>query len=588
MSSLFHTWCATAQRIGQRRDAVEKIALAAGYFATLSPSALDLAACYLCEGAFAQASGRRVALGSATIGRFAAHFCEIDYDAVFRPCRAATGSGSETIEKLLANLDAARAKMSGRVLSLADVHAVFGALYRARHREEKEAILASTWSRMTPLEVRCFLHILGKGSLRIGFDEGDVLAALALAFEADPGAIRRAHMRTGSVGRTAVLAQQQALDDARFRLFRPVALMLASPLYDRRNVEACAYLAEEMFDGMRCQVHAQHERVVLFSRDGKDVSPVFPEVVEGLARCRLDGVVLDGQLVVFERDAIQSSQRLQQRMGVPKPTREVCAAHPVCFVAYDLMAHHATPAVDLPLEQRRAFLEALALRHGFPVAVQFDLAAWTDVDALVDHAIAHGNAGVMLKRRGSLYDHGQRGNAWLTVKRPLGTLDTVILYAHADPGARAELYNDFTLGIRVDDDERFDETFIPISRAAAGCSNDELSRLTQALRPLIRERYGATLALKPQIVVTLEFDDVQINRRTKANFALGLPRFKAVRWDRAPNDIDTLKMVEALYRHQLQRERLTQSDGDPSFRVPTLPVIQSSVGYTTRYGPLDP
>ncbi|MDX1640382.1 MAG: hypothetical protein R3220_01700, partial [Balneolaceae bacterium] len=62
---------------------------------------LHLAAQFTAEGAFEEVSGKRASVGSRTSGLAAAKFCEIDYDLVFKPCRTATGSSSETIERLI-------------------------------------------------------------------------------------------------------------------------------------------------------------------------------------------------------------------------------------------------------------------------------------------------------------------------------------------------------------------------------------------------------------------------------------------------------------------------------------------------------
>lgn len=170
----------------------------------------------------------------------------------------------------------------------------------------------------------------------------------------------------------------------------------------------------------------------------------------------------------------------------------------------------------------------------------------------------------MLKKKNSAYEYGQRRKSWLKVKKPVGTLDTVIMYAHAGSGKRGGYYSDFTLGIRVKEDERYEEEFIPIGKAYGGYSNKEMVKLNKQIKELAVEKYGPTLGLIPKIIVELEFDDIRVNKRTKANYTLRLPRFKAIRWDLGPKDADTLKDVERMYREKINRERLKQ-DKNPSF-----------------------
>ena len=59
-------------------------------------------------------------------------------------------------------------------------------------------------------------------------------------------------------------------------------------------------------------------------------------------------------------------------------------------------------------------------------------------------------------------------------------------------------------------------------------------------------------------------EDIQINRRTKAKYTLRFPRFKAIRWDLSPSDADSLKDVEEMYNHKINKQRVSQRV-NPSF-----------------------
>jgi ATP-dependent DNA ligase I len=622
-ASLFRLFAGIAQQLAETRRTSEKVQLCAAYLRKLgSDTDLDLAVRYLGEGAFSTVSGKRAAIGHRTIAICAAQYLEIDYEMVFRPSRIATGSASETIEKLMENLDVARSKRHSNVtLSLKELDERFQRLATLRKREEKEAFLMEVWRDLSPTEVKYFLRILGGGSLRIGFESRSLLNAIAIAFDADPEAVRYTHMITGSVGKTAVMARNRTLDDARFRLFQPVAFMLASPYeapnakvqrgeeahnemarseeirsdetlhrdqadngkarsdsvrdYEpqhntanedqTRSVQArideplADYLAEEKFDGMRCQLHTDGSRVMLYSRDLNDISASFPEIVDGFATRTMPPTVLDGEICVFFDDTIQPFQLLQKRMGVKKPTPKLLKSYPVTFIAYDMLYTGNRPLFSEPLYKRRALLEQVCREWDIPVVRQFDVHSVEDVDRLFEQAVTHGNEGLILKKRDSVYEFGQRRKSWIKVKRPGGSLDTVILYATAGSGKRGGTYSDYTLGIRVQDDSRFDQSFVPIGKAYGGYTDDELKRLNTAIKPLIRERFGPTLSLEPKIVVEIEFDEIQVNRRTKAGYTLRLPRFRAIRWDKGPADTDTIAEVERLYNEKQTRERHTQT-----------------------------
>lgn len=564
-TKLFKTLAETAQAIFETRGSNAKINLAAAYFRSLDiDHDLRLAAQYLGEGAFSDVSGKRASVGHRTIAVLAAKFCEIDYDLVFKPCRTVTGSSSETIQKLMSNLPEARAKWTDAEISLSDVASIYEQLYITSKRDLKQEILKEAWSNMTPLEMKYFIRIMGQGSLRIGFETRSVVSAIAKAFGKDTEDVRYAHMITGSLGETALLAKTNRLDEATFKLFHPLSFMLASPMESRSIEQVEHYIAEEKFDGMRCQAHIAGNKIELYSRDLNEITTSFPEITEFFTDKNLTDTVLDGEICVFKNNTIMPFQLLQKRMGVKKPTSKLMEEYPVIFVSYDVLFHGSDSLFDKSLTERRKILESLAKSYQLPLTTQMEVHSMEDVDRLFDQAIAHGNEGLMLKRKDSSYEYGQRRKSWLKVKKPSGSLDTVILYAHAGSGKRGGTYSDFTLGISVKDDDRYEEEFIPIGKAYGGYSNEELAAMNKRIKELTLERFGPTLLLKPELLVELEFEDIQINKRTKAKYTLRLPRFKAIRWDLSPNDADTLKDVERMYQSKLDQEREAQG-GNPSF-----------------------
>lgn len=568
-SHSFKKLARTAQQINETRSTNAKISLCAAYFRSIEADAdLNRAAQFLGEGAFSSISGKRASVGSRTYSTCAAEFCEIDYEKVFKPCKNALGSSSEAIEKLMHNIETAKQKRNPAQLSLEKIEEIYQELYRVSGRAEKQKILREAWTQMTPVEIKYFIRIMTQGSLRIGFETRSVVSAITQAFGKKLDDVRYAHMITGSVGRTAVLCKNDNLDEASFELFHPLSFMLASPIENRAVDDLDGYIAEEKFDGMRAQTHISGQQVEIYSRDLNDITHSFPEIVQFFIKRDLPELVLDGEICVYKDSEILPFQLLQKRMGRKEPSQKVMKKYPVLFIAYDILFHDNRPLFDQPLSERRELLEELTEKHDLPVTNQFEVEDHDHVDKLFERALAHGNEGLMLKKKNSTYEYGQRRKSWLKVKKPGGTLDTVIMYAHAGSGKRGGYYSDFTLGIRVAEDERYEEEFIPIGKAYGGYTDEEMKRLNDRIKDLTVEKYGPTLGLIPEIVVELEFDDIQVNKRTKANYTLRLPRFKAIRWDLSPKDVDTLKDVERLYQQKIDRDRLKQ-DENPSFYFKT-------------------
>lgn len=561
----FLSLCELAQSISRTRGNNSKIALCEAYLSGLDDDRdIELAAQYLSEGAFSSVSGKNSAIGHRTIAVLAAEFCEIDYDLVFKPSRTATGSSSETIHRLLENIPEARAKWTQKNLTLQDVDAIYESLFLTKKRELKKRMILDAWASMSPLEVRYFIRIMGQGSLRIGFEEKSVEHAIAKSFKKKIEAVRYARMITGSMGLTAILAKTDQLDTASFKMFSPISFMLATPIESRKVGDLSEYIVEEKFDGMRCQVHISNDKVELYSRDLNMITSSFPEIVEFFLAKQMPDAVLDGEICVFKDNTIMPFQHLQKRMGVKKPSQLLLEEYPVLFISYDLLYQDGKPLFDLRLTERRKKLEKFSKKASFAITSQMHIDEKEDVEFLFNRALDHGNEGLMLKRKDSSYEYGQRRKSWLKVKKPSGSLDTVMLYAHAGSGKRGGSYSDFTLGISVKNDDRYEEQFIPIGKAYGGYTDEELKKMNHLIKELTLERFGPTLLLKPQLVIELEFEDIQINKRTKAKYTLRFPRFKAIRWDLSVNDVDTLQDVEQLYETKLAQERASQGK-NPSF-----------------------
>ena len=74
--------------------------------------------------------------------------------------------------------------------------------------------------------------------------------------------------------------------------------------------------------------------------------------------------------------------------------------------------------------------------------------------------------------------------------------------------------------------------------------------MTSLLKPLITEEKGKTVKIKPKIVVSVTYQEIQKSPNYSSGFALRFPRFTALRPDRSPSDITTLKEVEKDFEKQ--------------------------------------
>src|SRR5262249_49160424 len=113
-----------------------------------------------------------------------------------------------------------------------------------------------------------------------------------------------------------------------------LSLMLAT-LTDRRDFGDDWFL-ERKFDGERCVAVKRDGEVALQSRTGKDLTGRYPEVSAAVAGQRARELLLDGEVVAF--DGQQTSfGRLQQRLGVSRPSAELIERFPVVYCVFDVL-----------------------------------------------------------------------------------------------------------------------------------------------------------------------------------------------------------------------------------------------------------
>ena len=186
-----------------------------------------------------------------------------------------------------------------------------------------------------------------------------------------------------------------------------------------------------------------------------------------------------------------------------------------------------------------------AARLSVRIAPQWGRWATSEIDQAFAAARDRGNEGLVIKRKGSLYEPGKRSGAWMKIKRPHGTLDVVITAAEQGSGRRAIYLSDYTFAVREGD------RYLNVGKAYSGLTDAEVRELTRILRSLTIERFGKVALVRPEVVLEVAFDGVQKSPRHKSGYALRFPRILRWRRDKRADESDTLDRVKELYEKTL-------------------------------------
>jgi hypothetical protein len=114
---------------------------------------------------------------------------------------------------------------------------------------------------------------------------------------------------------------------------------------------------EMKWDGFRAVCVVDVDGVSLWSRQRKDLSGYFPDVLRAAGEQIPTGCVVDGELVVWSGDRLDFDA-LQVRLVTAKAA--LVRERPASFVVFDVLAVAGQDARALPFRDRRALLEELA------------------------------------------------------------------------------------------------------------------------------------------------------------------------------------------------------------------------------------
>jgi DNA ligase-1 len=527
----------TADLIAATSSKREKVRVLAEFLVRLDGDELVLATRYFTGAVFPAGDPRTLNVGGAAFGELV-RAQGIDDAELSRIWRAHGDSGDWFREVLRRS-----GRTGGATVGVRELDAIFNALAGATGTKTRTALLRELIDRSGPDEAR-FVAKLISGEMRIGLREGLVEEAIGVAFAADPAQVSRAMMLLGDLGEVAALAAQGRLDAAAPRWFVPLRPMLATPVADA--AEAIARLGDEVwvedkYDGIRCQLHRRGDRVALYSRDLKDVTAQFPEVAMAAALLPRD-VILDGEVLAFSGGLVLPFHALQTRLGRVAPDAAIMEAVPVIFVAWDLLVEDESVLLDAPLRERRGRLEALGATDRIALAHLESVRGAAEVDRRFADARARLNEGLLLKRPSSPYTPGRRGMNWLKLKRPMDTLDVVVIGAEWGHGKRRGVLSDVTFAVRVDGTD----DLVAVGKAYSGLTDAEIAEMTQLLLDSTIADRGHYRSVRPEIVLEVAFDAVQQSPRHRSGYALRFPRIAHWRHDKPVSEIDTLSRVRQL------------------------------------------
>jgi bifunctional non-homologous end joining protein LigD len=228
-----------------------------------------------------------------------------------------------------------------------------------------------------------------------------------------------------SEGRRAQSSSPRAKSRTRAKKPRPKLPAVVSPMLATAGTlaelsDGQDWVSEMKWDGYRTIVHAGPDGIHLTSRNGKDQTATFPDLVHALGDALRDAVrdgdvVLDGEIVALNTRGRPDFGLLQQRAGLTKdPDVERASRQtPVDLMLFDVLQDGDDLLIDESYEERREVLRRVVsetARVHVPDAFEGDPAG------ALEESKRLGLEGIVAKVRDSDYSLGRRSRSWIKVK----------------------------------------------------------------------------------------------------------------------------------------------------------------------------
>jgi DNA ligase-1 len=166
------------------------------------------------------------------------------------------------------------------------------------------------------------------------------------------------------------------------------------------------------------------------------------------------------------------------------------------------------------------------------------------VQEMQQRSLSQGHEGIMMKNLDAEYKPGNRVGYMVKLKPVMETLDLAIVGAKWSEGRRSDWLGRLFIGCYDEENDTYQE----VGKMATGLTDEQFQEITEKLKPLITEEDGRKVEVRPEVIVEVEYEEIQESPTYSSGYALRFPRMKRFREDK--EEADTLERITDLYSNQ--------------------------------------
>ena len=438
--------------------------------------------------------------------------------------------------------------------------------------DRKIALIVDLLSAATGLEAKYVIRTL-LNDLRVGVADGIMRDSIVRMYF--PGyedkkeiteIVESALDKVNDFAEVLRLARQgrNALKNIEIIPGRPIKVMLPIKVKDLEEAfRICGkpLAVEHKYDGFRVMINYDGKKVKLFTRRLDNVTNQFPDVVKSVKKnVKAKSFVLDTEVVGYsiEKDKKKYlpfeaiSQRIRRKYDIQKIIEKL----PVEINVFDIVYLNGKSIIDLPYSDRRKFLEKVINEVPWKIKLskQFVSDNEKDINKFYKSALKIGEEGIMLKKLDAPYRPGRRVGYMVKMKPDVADLDLVIVGAEHGTGKRAGALTSYYVACKGKNENEY----LEVGKVSSGLKEKEeegttYTEMDKLLQPLIISEDKDRVLVKPKIVVSVTYQNIQVSPSYGSGFALRFPRITHYRPERGIFDIATLEDIKK--EHNLMQKR---------------------------------
>lgn len=431
---------------------------------------------------------------------------------------------------------------------------------------KKLSLITELLTSASPIEALYIIRTL-IGDLRIGIQESTIRESLAKAFfskEEDAGEkVQRAIDKTNDVAEVFEMSQKgklHELEKLKLEVGKPIKAMLAQKaltIEDGFKALGKPCAIEYKYDGFRLLIHKNEKEIKLYTRRLENVTKQFPEIKEYIEKyIKGKSFIMDSEAVGFDAKTKEylPFQNISQRIRRKYSIEELQKKLPVEINIFDILFYNGKSLLNDPFKKRSELLREIIISKPYKLipSKQIITDSVEKAKEFYEKALKDNQEGIMMKNLEAEYKPGRRVGHMLKIKPEEKDLDLVITGAEYGSGKRSGWMSSFILSCKDGN------KFLEIGKVGTGIkekSDDEketisFEELTEKLKPLITKESGKNVEIKPKIIVSVTYQEIQHSPNYNSGFALRFPRFTALRPDKPLSEVNTLDEIKKDFENQ--------------------------------------